>query len=89
VAGAINGATIQVISGLSAGFIAQTGTAFPVSGWCTPPTAPAAGTFVLYGIPPGTNRLLIQAGGYQPLERDVTLTFSGPPATIDFQLQRQ
>lgn len=89
VAGAINGATIEVIGGLSAGFIAQTGITFPSSGWCTPPPAPASGTFFLRGIPPGTNRLLIQAGGYQSLERDVTFTFSGPPATVDFQLQRQ
>ena len=54
---------------------------------CASSVTPAPGTFVLSVVPPGTIRLLIQTEGYQPIERDVTFTFDGGPASIDFQLQ--
>jgi len=78
---------VQVISGLVAGSVAQTGLAAPCQMCCTSSATPAPGTFVLNVVPPGTIRLLIQAEGYQSIERDVTVTFNGGPASIDFQLQ--
>jgi hypothetical protein len=86
-AGAIRGATIQVLNGLVAGSLAVTGTAFPCTACCVPSTTPSAGTFILNGVPPGTIRVRVQATGYQVLEQDVTFTFSGGPASVDFQLQ--
>lgn len=85
VSGAIKGAFVEVVTGLVAGVVAVTGSTFPCPICCTPPETPPPGTFVL-DVPPGTIHLLIQAGGFQPLERDVTLTFSGG-ATVDFQLR--
>lgn len=88
--GGIDGATIEVVSGLIAGRRAVSGAApDPVPGFVAIRPA-VAGTFILNGVPAGTIRLRVTAAGYHPLERDVTFTLSGAsPGSIDFQLLAQ
>jgi hypothetical protein len=87
--GKIDGATIEVVNGLIVGRIATSG-APPVAvpGYFEPgPVAP--GLFLINGVPPGTIHVRVMKEGYRPVERDVTFTFAGGPASVDVQLQHQ
>jgi hypothetical protein len=85
--GGLAGARVEVVSGLVAGRGAVAGLApEPVPGFTS--LAPATrGVYMINGVAAGTMRLRATAAGYQPLERDVTVTLQGVPGSVDFQLQ--
>jgi hypothetical protein len=87
--GKIDGAIVEVIEGLIAGRTATSGAPPAVVPGFPAPGPAAPGLFIINGMPPGTVRLRVKKDGFVPVERDVTFTFAGGPATVNFQLQRQ
>jgi len=57
----------------------------PVSGFTRTTTTDAAGTFVFSNLPPNPYHLVIEAQGFQRLERDVDVR-SAVPITLDLTL---
>ena len=84
---ALNGASIQVLSGLVAGRTATSGTEPPfMPGFWGPAGRLPAGSYEIFGVPAGIYRLRVSKTGYLPQERDV-----GAVSLVgnDFVLQRQ
>jgi hypothetical protein len=80
----IDGATIQILSGLVAGRSVTSGVPPPLPpGYLGPLGGP--GYYRLLGVPPGTYRVQIVKAGYVSQELDVTVV--GPGPLVNFQLQ--
>jgi hypothetical protein len=83
----LNGATIQVLSGLVGGRTATSGTeAQFMPGFWPPGGRFPAGAYEIFGVPSGNYRLRVSKTGYVPQERDI-----GPASLVgnDFVLPRQ
>lgn len=69
----LNGATVQVLTGLVAGKTAVSGVPPPfLAGFWEPSPNFPAGGFDIFGVPPDTYRLRVFKAGYVTQERDLT-----------------
>ena len=85
--GAIDGAVVEVLNGHVAGRITVSGVPPPLPpGFFGPFGGP--GYYRLLGIPPGAYTLRVEAAGYVPQERTVTVQAKGSPSA-DFQMTRR
>jgi len=71
----LNGASIQVLSGVIAGRTATSGTEPPfVPGFWGPDGLIVAGSYEIFGVPSGSYRIRVSKPGYASQERDTNLT---------------
>ena len=81
----LNGATVQILSGLVAGKTAVSGVAPPfLPGFWEPAPNFPAGSFDIFGVPQDSYRVRVSKAGYVTQERDVSALVGS-----SFLLQRQ